>query len=318
MRLQPAHFAAADARPASTESPMTPNPALRKLGFSDRDRVVIIHADDIGLSHASCVAFSDLWQAGIISSGAVMVPCPWFPKVAAYCRANPEADIGVHLTLTSEWDVMRWGPVSTRDAGSGLLDEEGYFPRTTPAVQQSGDPQAVRREFFAQVTRAIAAGIVPTHADTHMGAAFHPRHLPAYVAVARQFKIPVMLPRLDEAGLRMRGFEGEALEWAGGALRALEEEGWPLIDHVVGMPLGKPEHRLEQALAALDGLRPGITHFIIHPSLDTAEARAISPDLPSRIGDYEAFMDERVRAHIRSSGLQVIGYRHLRALVNGG
>ncbi|MCS6849100.1 MAG: polysaccharide deacetylase family protein [Anaerolineae bacterium] len=294
---------------------MNPNPILKKLGFSEHDRVVIIHTDDIGLSHASCAAFSDLWRAGIISSGAVMVPCPWFPKVAAYCRTNPDVDMGVHLTLTSEWDVMRWGPISTRDPASGLLDDEGYFPRTTPAIQQSSDPEAVRCELTAQVERAIASGISPTHADTHMGSVFHPKHMPAYVQIARQFRIPVMIPRLDEARLRQWGFEGEALAWAIGTLRALEEEGLPMVDHIVGMPLDKPEHRLEQVFAALDGLRPGITHFIIHPSLDTAEARAISPDLPSRIGDYETFMDERVQEHIRRIGLQVIGYRHLKALM---
>lgn len=294
---------------------MNPNPALRKLGFSEHDRVVIIHTDDIGLSHASCAAFSDLWRAGVISSGAVMVPCPWFPKVAAYCRANPEADLGVHLTLTSEWDVMRWGPISTRDPASGLLDDEGYFPRTTPAVQQSSDPEAAHRELIAQVERAIAFGISPTHADTHMGSVFHPKHMPAYVQIARQFKIPVMIPRLDEARLRRWGFDGEALAWAVGTLRALEDEGLPMVDHIVGMPLDKPENRLQQVFAALDALQPGITHFIIHPSLDTAEARAISPDLPSRIGDYETFMDERVRERIRHNGLQVIGYRHLKALM---
>lgn len=294
---------------------MNPNPALKKLGFSEHDRVVIIHADDIGLSHASCAAFSDLWRAGTISSGAVMVPCPWFPKVAAHCRANPDVDMGVHLTLTSEWDVMRWGPVSTRDVASGLLDDEGYFPRTTPAVQQSSDPEAVQRELIAQVERAIAFGISPTHADTHMGSVFHPKHMPAYVQIARRFKIPVMIPRLDEARLRQWGFDGEALTWAIGTLRTLEEAGLPMVDHIVGMPLSTPEHRLEQVFAALDGLQPGITHFIIHPSLDTAEARAISPDLPSRIGDYETFMDERVQAHIRHNGLQVVGYRHLKALM---
>ncbi|MFN4294102.1 MAG: polysaccharide deacetylase family protein [Thermoflexales bacterium] len=294
---------------------MNPNPALKKLGFSERDRVVIIHADDIGMSHASCAAFSELWRAGIISSGAAMTPCPWFPRVAAYCRANPDVDMGVHLTLTSEWDNVRWGPISTRDPASGLLDDEGYFPRATPAVQQSSDPEAARRELIAQVERAIASGISPTHADAHMGAVFHPKHLPAYAQIAQQFKIPIMLPRLDEARLRRWGFDGEMLTWAIGALRALEAEGFPMVDHILGMPLSKPENRLQQVCAALDALQPGITHFIIHPSLDTAEARAISPDLPSRIGDYEAFMDERVRAHIRRNGLQVIGYRHLKALM---
>ncbi|MCS7055549.1 MAG: polysaccharide deacetylase family protein [Thermoflexales bacterium] len=292
------------------------NPALRKLGFSDGDRVVIIHADDIGLSHASCAAFGDLWRAGIISSGSAMVPAPWFPNVAAYCRAHPEVDMGVHLTLTSEWDAVRWGPISTRDPASGLLDDEGYFPRATSVVQRSSDPRSVQRELIAQVERAIAFGISPTHADAHMGAVFHPKHMPAYVQIARQFRIPVVIPRPDEARLRRWGFDGEALTWAVTTLRALEDEGMPTLDSIVGMPLDKPENRLEQVLAALDELRPGITHFIIHPSRDTAEARAISPDLPSRIGDYETFMDERVQAHIRRSGLQVIGYRQLKALMS--
>lgn len=294
---------------------MNVNPALKRLGFSDHDRVIIIHADDIGVSHASFAAFADLWRAGIISSGAAMVPCPWFPKVAAFCRANPDVDIGVHLTLTSEWDTMRWGPISAREASSGLIDSEGYFPRATADIQRACDPEAAQRELFAQVERAIASGIKPTHADAHMGAVFHPKLLPAYVQVAERFRIPVMIPRLREDALRSWGFHGEAAEWAMQMLRRIEASGWPLVDHVQGMPLNKPEQRLEQVCATLDALQPGITHFIIHPSHDTPEARAIGPDISSRVGDYEVFMDERVRAHMRRIGIQVIGYRHLSALM---
>jgi predicted glycoside hydrolase/deacetylase ChbG (UPF0249 family) len=296
--------------------PLAPNPALKKLGFSNSDSVIIIHTDDIGMSHASYAAFSDLWKTGIISSGAVMVPCPWFPKVAAYCRSVPDVDMGVHLTLTSEWDGYRWGPISTRDHASGLMDDEGFFPRTTPAIQHGSNPSCVRQELFAQVQRAIDAGIVPTHADSHMGSVFHPKHMPAYVEVAMHFKIPVMIQRLGEAELKRRGFEGETVQWALKMLQQVESDGLPLVDHITGMPLDKPEQRLEQVFAALDKTQPGITHFIIHPSHDTPEARAIGPDLPSRIGDYETFMDERVRAHIRKIGVQVVGYRHLKALMN--
>jgi predicted glycoside hydrolase/deacetylase ChbG (UPF0249 family) len=224
--------------------------------------------------------------------------------------------MGVHLTLTSEWDGFRWGPISSRDQASGMLDGEGYFPRTTPVIQQSGDPDFVRRELFTQVERAIAAGISPTHADTHMGSVFHPKYMPAYVQLALHFKLPVMIPRFDEIRLRKWGFDGDAVEWALSTLRTLEGEGLPLIDHIHGMPLDEPEHRLKQVFAALDALEPGITHFIIHPSHDTPEARTIGPDLPSRRGDYETFMDERVRAHIRKTGIQVIGYRALKALMN--
>ncbi len=295
---------------------MNPNPALKKLGFAGHDRVVIIHTDDIGMSHASYAACTDLWTAGIISSSAVMVPCPWFPKVAAYCRSNSKVDMGVHITLTCEYDHYRWGPLTSREARSGMLDVEGYFPRASAAIQATGDADAVGCEMIAQVERAIAAGIQPTHADTHMGTVFHPKFFPAYVQIARQFKIPVMIPRLDEAGLQRWGFSGEAATWALNMLQEMEADNLPLIDHIIGMPLNQPEHRIEQVFAAIDALQPGITHFIIHPSHDTPEARAISPDLPSRIGDYETFMDERVRQHLKAAGVQVIGYRQLKALMN--
>ena len=106
---------------------MNANPVLKKLGLSDTDRVAIIHTDDIGMCQASVDAFADLNQAGIISSGAVMVPCPWFLHAAEYARQHPQADLGIHLTLTSEWKTYRWGPISTRDPASGMIDEEGFF-----------------------------------------------------------------------------------------------------------------------------------------------------------------------------------------------
>ena len=121
---------------------------------------------------------------------------------------------------------------------------------------------------------------------------------------------------LSEAQLLSLGYDSEGAKWAMGIVAMMEGEGLPLVDHAEGMPLDKPEHRLDQVFAALDALQPGITHFVIHPSHDTPEARAIDSDLPSRICDYEAFMDERVREHIRKTGVQVIGYRHLKALMH--
>ena len=103
---------------------MQPNPILKKLGFSEDDRVVIIHTDDIGMCQASVEAFADMVDFGLISSGAVMMPCPWALAAAKYARLNPQADLGIHLTLTSEWELYRWGPLSTRSQATGLLDPE--------------------------------------------------------------------------------------------------------------------------------------------------------------------------------------------------
>lgn len=88
------------------------NPFLARLGYGPDDRVVIIHADDVGMCQASLAAFADMVAFGLVSSGSTMVPCSWFPAAAAFCRANPEVDMGVHVTLTCEWDAYRWGPIS--------------------------------------------------------------------------------------------------------------------------------------------------------------------------------------------------------------
>jgi predicted glycoside hydrolase/deacetylase ChbG (UPF0249 family) len=294
---------------------MDPNPVLRKLGFADDDRVVIIHTDDIGMCQATMSAFADLVDFGLISSGAVMVPCPWFPQVAAYCRQVPLVDLGVHLTLTSEWDAYRWGPISTRDPASGLMDEEGYFHQRSAQLQEHGDAAAVQLELQMQVDRAVAAGIDVTHVDTHMGAVAQVEFIPAYVQLAIQHRLPVMILRLDEVGWREIGLDQETAAFATQLVRQLEAQGLPLLDHLVGLPLDRPEDRVALAMEAFDELPPGLTHFIIHPAQDTAELRAIAPDWPSRVADYEAFTSKELRDAVRDSGVQVIGYRTLRELM---
>lgn len=294
---------------------MTPNPVLRKLGLADSDRVAIIHTDDIGMCQASVEAFADLNEVGIISSGAVMVPCPWFLHTADYARHHPRADLGVHLTLTSEWKTYRWGSVSTRDPASGMLDEEGFFYHLSEQAQEHGDPAAVGLELTAQVERALKAGILPTHVDTHMGSVAHPKFMSIYIQLAMQFHLPPMIFRLDEAGWRLAGLEPEFAKMAAALVLQLEEAGLPLLDTLGGMHLDTVVSRLERTRQAFSDLQPGITHFIIHPSRDTPELRAITPDWRCRAADYKNFMNEDLHQHIRKIGVHIIGYRALKALM---
>ena len=133
---------------------MKPNPALRRLGLDDWEVAVIIQADDVGMCHASVEAFTELWERRGISSGAVMVPCPWFLAVARYAHEHPEVDLGVHLTLNCEWETYRWGPVSRPPAGSGLVDEHGHLHRTAAATQEQAAPGDVAAEIRARIERA--------------------------------------------------------------------------------------------------------------------------------------------------------------------
>jgi len=291
---------------------MTPNPYLKKLGFSDADRLVIIHTDDIGMCQASVAAFQHLWDFGTISSGAVMIPCPWFPATAKMCRENPQMDMGVHATLNAEWTNYRWGPVSTRDPESGLLDADGYFHQWHPAVYENAKPEAVAVEVNAQVERALAAGIDATHVDSHMGTIVHPNFIQSYLQAALSRNLPPMLPRASAKGFDALGVSDEAMAVYSPILNQMEEQGIPMLDGLYGMPLRGEGDHLEIAKKLLAEAPVGITHFILHPSVDTPELRAIAPDWQGRVANYKAFMSQELKDFIKNSGIHLIGYRAIR------
>ncbi|MGH8909855.1 MAG: polysaccharide deacetylase family protein [Egibacteraceae bacterium] len=284
---------------------MTLNPALRELGFKPRDRVVIVHADDVGMCGATVDAFFELAEGGVTSSGSMMVPCPWFPEAASRCRGRADLDMGVHLTLTSEWDGYRWGPISTRDPSSGLLDEEGYFHRNQDRWRTI-DREAVRREMDAQVDRALAAGVDLTHVDSHMFAVLHGSLADEYVGLGLARRTPVLLTR--QPGWVAALSESKIAAW--------EEQGLPVFDHLREMPLNRPTANwLDRAKLLFDQLPAGLTYLITHPARDTPELRAITSDWRQRVADFETFRDDELARHIRTLGIQVVGWRPFRDLM---
>ena len=297
---------------------MTTNPFLQKLGYSSTDRLVILHTDDIGMCQASIQAFQDLWQFGTITSGAVMVPCPWFPAVAQMCREHPDMDMGVHATLNSEWDSYRWRPLSTLDPESGLLDEQGYFHHWQPDVYQYAKPEAVAAELNTQIDRAIAAGIDVTHVDSHMGTIMSPLFIQSYIQAAAVRFLPNMLPRIDAAGMDMMGISLADLQAYEPVMNQLIEMGMPMLEGLVAMPLMESQGQLETAKKLLGSLPEGITHFILHPSVDTPELRAIAWDWQSRVANYETFMSDELKRFIENENLILIGYRHIREAMRKG
>jgi len=299
---------------------MTPNPFLQKLGYSPTDRVVIIHTDDIGMCHASVQAFQNVWAFGTITSGATMVPCPWFPAVAQMCRENPEIDMGVHATLNAEWESYRWGPVSTRETDSGLVDNAGYFHQWHQAVYDNAKPEAVEKEVNAQIERALAAGIDVTHVDSHMGTILNPLFIQSYIQAASSRLLPSMLPRLDAKGIEMMGVgEQERLMYMP-IMQMLESMGLPMLNGLLSMPLNEPNEstQLETAKELLGDLSEGITHFVLHPSIDTPELRAIAPDWESRLANYNVFMSDVLKMFLEREDFKLIGYRHIRTALRNG
>ena len=291
---------------------MTPNPLLKKLGYSDTDRLVIIHTDDIGMCQASVQAFKDLWAFGTITSGAVMVPCPWFPATAQMCRENPEMDMGVHATLNAEWENYRWGPVSTRDQSSGLMDAQGYFHQDNESVYQNARPEAVVIEVNAQIEKALAAGIDVTHVDSHMGTILNSLFIQSYIQAAASRQLPNMLPRTNAKGIELMGVSSEELTMYEPIMAQLESMGIPMLEGIVSMPLEHDQDHTGLAKKLLSELPVGITHFILHPSIDTPELRAICPDWSARVANYNAFMNVELKKFIETENIKLIGYRQIR------
>lgn len=292
---------------------MEANPALKRLGFSESDRVVLIHTDDIGMCQSSVSAFKALWEAEAISCGATMVPCPWFNTVADYCAERPDVDMGVHATLTSEWHAYRWGPMT---AGPGLADEEGQLHKTCAAVAQQATPEAVRAELEAQVNKARAASIPISHMDTHMGAVMHGPFYEAFADIALTAGIAPFALRLTADQWSAGGYSAETCATLERRIFGMEADGVPVLDRILSVTLADGDDRVSKTKAALSGIRPGqISYFILHPSEDTPETRAISPDWRSRVADFDMFRSGEIAEHLAAENIHVVGYRVLQELM---
>lgn len=294
---------------------MAANPILEKLGYAETDRLVITHADDIGMCQASIQAYEDLFAFGTLKSGAVMTPCPWFPAAAAMQKRNPLYDLGVHLVLTSEWDLYRWRPLTAGVTGSSLVDEEGFFPRSDAEVQERADPAEAEAELLAQVQRALAFGIDVTHIDTHMGAVAHPNFIPAYIQLATQFRVPPLIPKGDVEMYRSFGMDEATAQFLVHLTASLEAQGILLVDFAAGLPLDAPDGQLEVAKRMFGALPSGLTHFILHPSVDTPELRAITPDWESRVANYKVFLSDDFRKFLEREDIKLVGYREVREVM---
>src|SRR5450755_5134779 len=171
----------------------------QQLGYPADAKLLIIHADDLAVSHSQDRASFAALDSRAASSASIMVPCPWLTEVADYAKAHPDADLGLHLTLTSEWKNYRWGPVATHNEVPGLIGVDGSLWPDVPLVSKNASPAEVEKEIRAQVELALKVGIHPTHLDSHMGTLFTAAYFPTYVKVAREYRLPFLAMRTPGA-----------------------------------------------------------------------------------------------------------------------
>lgn len=280
-----------------------------KLGFGPQERLLIVHADDAGMCHSANAATIRAMTEGVVSSTSVMVPCPWFPEFAAWARDNPQMDVGIHLTLTSEWQHYRWGPVAPGDKVPGLVDDEGFLWHRVEDVATRATPDEVERECRAQIERALESGIRPTHIDSHMGTLFaRPDYFAVYIRLSREYGIPAMLPRPTPDLLERADAPAGVID----RLAALESEGFLFLDRLVLSLAGDTlEQRRESLHRMLRSLEPGVTQLIVHLLHDDPEARHIAGSWRTRVVELELCIEPETRRIIEEEGIRLIGYRPL-------
>jgi len=280
-----------------------------KLGYPADARLLIINADDFGMCHDENQATIVGLTRGLFTSSTILVTCPWFEEAAEFARNNPSSDLGVHLTLTSEWPRYKWGPVLGRKAVPSLTDSRGYLWPDVAQVFAHDRLDEVESELRGQIEKALAGGIDVTHLDSHMGPLhLHPEYHRIYLRLARDYRLPIRLtPR---SVMRAMGM--------GDILDELDRQGILYPDHFVAHGPASPDQTESFWTDLIQSLRPGITEIYCHPAFAREELRGCAHDAAQREADFLFFTSDVARRLVRDNGVRLLGYRELRDAMRSG
>ncbi len=297
-----------------------------KLGYPKGARVVILHVDDVGMSFDSNEGAINAMTEGIATSCSMMMPCSWVPAFVHYYKKHPKLDVGLHLTLTSEWSGYRWGPLSGKSVTPGLVDKEGALWPSVEDVVKHSNGDEVEKEIRAQLERARTMGIEPTHLDSHMGTLFaSPDFLMRYIQIGIENHIPVMLPaghaslikvtnQMPEAQIMQIRKLGKML-WDAKlpVLDDLHNESynWDIPKELQNDDQEIQEYKSKKYIEGIHAIKPGITMMIMHCTATTEVFPFISGSGPLRKGDMLAMMDPEFKAAITREGIILTNWREL-------
>jgi len=281
---------------SQTQNP-PPKSVAERLGYPANSRLLVIHADDFGMSHSVNRAIIEALENHWVTSASILVPCPWFPEAARWAKTHPEADLGIHLALNSEWTTLRWGPVSAQPKGSSLLDPDGYLPLTTDYVASHAKISDVETETHAQIDKARAAGINLTHLDTHMGAIVTtPDLIKAYLGLGQAYKLPLLLDNRAEA---------------------VAAPGTVLLNELLEMRPGTPKSQwLDAYKKMLAPLSPGSYQLIVHLAYNDDEMQGATYDHPDwgaewRQNDLDLVRSPEFQKFLKDQGFILLAWRDL-------
>lgn len=286
------------------EKYIAPTTWAEKLGFPKGKKVIMLHADDIGMCKEANIAAIDYLQNDKIQSAAVMMPCEYAADMIEWAKKNPQEDIGLHLTLTSEWKTYRWGPVASPQEVSGLLDPDKKLWHDVPEVVTHASAAEVEKEIRAQIDKSIALGYRPDHIDTHMGTLYgHPSYMKAFFTVAQEYGIPANVIDVSDPEV-LAGFRKLGYPITDEAVKLFEAYTLPKLDYFSSAPEGSTyEEKIRNFKTLIQSLKPGLTEIIFHPSVETVNLKTITNSWQQRVWEAKMFSDPDLIKFFKDEGI---------------
>lgn len=282
-----------------------------RLGFSPASKVLVLHAQEMGLCYEANSAVARLMEGGGIDSAGAMAPSPWFADAARWCSEHPDADVGLELTLNSEWEHYRWRPVAGDHLAASLLDPDRFLWRSPMQIMVNAHAEDVEHELLAQIAYAKSLGLRPTHLTTHLGALVtRPDLIEAYLRVARQQWIPAMIVELTPE--HVERFRGQGVPLPEDVITLLAHYPLPKVDDLrMVAPAESYAAKKAAFLQMLRDLSPGLTQIALHPADDSPALRRMAPDWQQRVWDAQLMADDDVRSALRSEGVELTSWREI-------
>lgn len=281
-----------------------------KMGYPKDAKLLIIHGDDVGVSHSQNKATFEALKKGLVTSTSMMVPSAWSAEVGVMAKEIPDVDIGIHITLTNEWENFNWPPKAGRTKVPGLSDERGFMYSDCPPVTANASPEEVEIEIRAQIKAANQMGITPTHLDSHMGCIFYgrPEYMRSYLKIAQELKIPAMVCTEIMEGL---------IKPNKGVFEGINLENIPVINQIIMANPEDYEAGMEQFYTkALKNLEPGVHIILVHLAFDDEEMNAVTAGhdtyhAPWRQADFDFFTSEKAKELIEKNNIQLITWKEI-------
>jgi hypothetical protein len=280
------------------------------LGFPKGTKLLIIHADDAGLSHSENQATIQALSTGSVNSYSIMVPCPWFHEMALFAKTHPQFDHGVHLTLTCEWENYKFGPVLPVHEVPSLVDENGHFPKKRDVLKKQASATEVAKELSAQIEKALSYGLRPTHIDSHMySVGSDSAFFEVYRELGKKYNLPV---QVNAQLLSMVGLDPDTIIQEGDFV--VDQVHLGSYDHFEKGQLGN------QYMDILDNLAEGLNVILIHTAFDNREMQGVTINHPNfgsawRQIDFDTFTSEAVKSKIEENGIKLITWGEINSLL---